>query len=148
MRNFGRLVVESTLYPPPFQGVVPTQHSSTLGLVTTNGPPLRQKLNEQRILKQCCCQFRKISSKTTLKAWYVKRLPTAVNHLDSLLKYTNLTLQDPQLFIHLTPSILRLKYTLLGLFFSRLIICSLHCCNISSSNPHFETTSTFPFRCF
>ena len=32
MRNFGRLVVESTLYPPPFQGVVPTQHSSTLGL--------------------------------------------------------------------------------------------------------------------
>ena len=32
MRNFGRLVVESTLYPPPFQGVVPTQHSSTLRL--------------------------------------------------------------------------------------------------------------------
>ena len=32
VRNFGRLVVESTLYPPPFQGVVPTQHSSTLGL--------------------------------------------------------------------------------------------------------------------
>ena len=32
MRNFGRLVVASTLYPPPFKGVVPTQHSSTLGL--------------------------------------------------------------------------------------------------------------------
>ena len=27
MRNFGRLVVGSTLYPPPLQGVVPTQHS-------------------------------------------------------------------------------------------------------------------------
>ena len=38
--------------------------------------PLGQKLNDQRILKQCCCRFREMGSKTTLKAWYVKRLPT------------------------------------------------------------------------
>ena len=38
--------------------------------------PLEQKLNDQRILKQCCCRFREIGFKTTLKAWYVKRLPT------------------------------------------------------------------------
>ena len=37
--------------------------------------PLGQKLNDQRILKQCCCRFREMGSKTTLKAWYVKRLP-------------------------------------------------------------------------
>ena len=36
--------------------------------------PLGQKLNDQRILKQCCCRFREMGSKTTLKAWYVKRL--------------------------------------------------------------------------
>ena len=38
--------------------------------------PLGQILNDQRILKQCCCRFREMGSKTTLKAWYVKRLPT------------------------------------------------------------------------
>ena len=38
--------------------------------------PLGQKLNGQRILKQCCCRFREMGSKTTLEAWYVKRLPT------------------------------------------------------------------------
>ena len=38
--------------------------------------PLGQKINDQRILKQCCCRFREMGSKTALKAWYVKRLPT------------------------------------------------------------------------
>ena len=38
--------------------------------------PLGQKLNGQRILKQCCCRFREMGSKITLEAWYVKRLPT------------------------------------------------------------------------
>ena len=38
--------------------------------------PLGQKLNDQRILKQCCCRFQEMGSKTTLTAWYVKRLPT------------------------------------------------------------------------
>ena len=38
--------------------------------------PLGQKLNDQRILKQCCCRFREMGSKTTLKAWYVKHLST------------------------------------------------------------------------
>ena len=38
--------------------------------------PLGQKLNDQRILKQRCCRFREMGSKTSLKAWYVKRLPT------------------------------------------------------------------------
>ena len=28
------------------------------------------------IFKQCCCWFQEMGSKTTLKAWYVKRLPT------------------------------------------------------------------------
>ena len=41
--------------------------------------PLGQKLNDQRILKQCCCRFREMGSKTTLKAWYVKRLPTVLH---------------------------------------------------------------------
>ena len=41
--------------------------------------PLWQKLNDQRILKQCCCRFREMGSKTTLKAWYVKRLPTVAH---------------------------------------------------------------------
>ena len=40
--------------------------------------PLGQKLNDQRILKQCCCRFREMGSKTTLKAWYVKRLSTVL----------------------------------------------------------------------
>ena len=40
---------------------------------------LGEKLNDQRILKQCCCRFREMGSKTTLKAWYVKRLPTVCN---------------------------------------------------------------------
>ena len=38
--------------------------------------PLGHKLNDQRILKQCCRRFREMGFKTTLKAWYVKRLPT------------------------------------------------------------------------
>ena len=38
--------------------------------------PLGHKLNDPRILKQYCCRFRQMGSKTTLKAWYVKRLPT------------------------------------------------------------------------
>ena len=45
--------------------------------------PLGRKLNDQRILKQCCCRFREMGSKTTLKASYVKRLPT-VGWLSSL----------------------------------------------------------------
>ena len=40
--------------------------------------PLGQKLNDQRILKQRCCRFREMGSKTSLKAWYVKRLPTVI----------------------------------------------------------------------
>ena len=36
VRNFGRLVL-STFYPSPFQGVVPTQHRSNLGLGSYGG---------------------------------------------------------------------------------------------------------------
>ena len=44
--------------------------------MTSDGPRPLDQLNDQRILKQCCCRFREMGSKTNLKAWYVKRLPT------------------------------------------------------------------------
>ena len=52
-------------------------HTGRKALAKKNGPRrLGKNLNDQRILKQCCCRFREMGSKTTLKAWYVKRLPT------------------------------------------------------------------------
>ena len=56
--------------------------------------PLGQKLNDQRILKQCCCRFREMGSKITLKACYVKRLPT-VAYVGAWLIHSQATNHEP-----------------------------------------------------